>query len=293
MTESKVYKLSATLTTEMVAEKLRFFLSDQKKLNAEVVQTSDGILVQAKAAQSWKKFAGMDSAIQVQLTMTGENMLTVNIGSGQWVDKAGAAAVGALIFWPLLATSAIGAWGQQKLPEEIVNFLDQTIRSHSGAEVLAKTPPSNTISCPHCRLSNSPDNRFCQSCGTKLETTCPHCLALIPLGLACCPECETSLLEKASTCHCPQCHAAVSPGQKFCLECGTSFPVFQERRCPQCHTPVNPGQKFCAECGTLVNAETPPRFCLNCKIEMQEDQKFCYQCGSPAPPDTTEKIALE
>lgn len=288
MAESKVYKLSATLTTEMVAEKLRFFLSDQKKLNTEVVQTSEGFLVQAKAAQSWKKFAGMDSAIQVQLTMTGENLLMVNIGSGQWVDKAGAAAVGALIFWPLLATSAIGAWGQKKLPEEIVSFLDHMIRSHNGAEILSKTPPSNTITCPHCQLSNNPDNQFCQSCGTKLETTCPHCLALIPLGLDCCPECETSLLEKTSTFRCPQCHASVSQGQKFCLECGTSLPVFQDPICPQCHTPVIPGQKFCSDCGTPVNEEKPPLFCLNCKIEMPEDQNFCYRCGNPVQPITTE-----
>lgn len=255
MAESKIYKLSEELTIEMVAEKLRLFLSDQKKLNAESVQTNEGYLVQAKAAESWKKFAGMDSAIQIQMSITGNNLLTVNIGSGQWIDKAGAAAVGALIFWPLLATSAIGAWGQKKLPEEIINFLDKTIQSHNGSQVFTAEPNSNTIICPNCQISNHQDNRFCESCGTKFETTCPHCLAVIPLGQDSCPACGKSLMEKPIGLTCITCNTPLTEGQQFCPDCGSS--VILEKpmlTCPQCHIEIKEGQKFCFECGTPTTA---------------------------------------
>ena len=58
MAESKIFKLKDGITDKDIASCVERFLSVEKELYAETVQTSEGYLVQAKESDSWKKFAG-------------------------------------------------------------------------------------------------------------------------------------------------------------------------------------------------------------------------------------------
>lgn len=64
----------------------------------------------------------------------------------------------------------------------------------------AAAPTPSGMTCPSCGVGNAPGTKFCQSCGTKLETLPPVT-----------PEQKT----------CPSCGTAAEPGVKFCPECGT------------------------------------------------------------------------
>jgi hypothetical protein len=86
-------------------------------------------LYKPKPKNNLKKFVGMDMAIHVQLSQIDNHSLGVNIGSGNWIDKIAVGTIGAFVFWPLFATSAVGAWGQKKLPSEIFDFIYRYIAS--------------------------------------------------------------------------------------------------------------------------------------------------------------------
>src|SRR5262249_25064473 len=75
-----------------------------------------GILIQVRQQGGWRAFVGMQTALNVILRQDGEE-ITVEIGAGQWLDKAAAGVVSLFILWPLAVTAGIGAWDQMKMPE--------------------------------------------------------------------------------------------------------------------------------------------------------------------------------
>ncbi|MGM9540569.1 double zinc ribbon domain-containing protein [Anaerovibrio sp.] len=223
MAESKIFKLKDGITDKDIASCVERFLSVEKELYAETVQTGEGYLVQAKESDSWKKFTGMSKATQVQIYPAADGVM-VNIGAGKWIDKAGAATVGMLVFAPLAITAAIGAWGQKKLPEEIFNAIEKFIVNGGTSCILnMSTKPAvkdSEILCPECHVANDKNAKFCVGCGAKLVNCCPKCGSQISMGIKFCPECgEKMETEK----HCPNCNVVVTVGQKFCLECGTKL----------------------------------------------------------------------
>lgn len=76
--------------------------------------------------------------------------------------------------------------------------------------------------CPSCGHLNPPDAKFCQACGTRLQTgtVCPNCGRVNPAGAKFCQECGTRLI---SVQHCPNCGRELAPGAKFCPDCGTKI----------------------------------------------------------------------
>jgi len=223
MSNSKLFKLIEGVTIDMITNGIEAFLRDKKNLQCEGMKTSQGFMLQAKQNDSWKKVIGMDSAIQIQLIPAGD-MLSIDIGSGKWVDKAGAATIGMLIFAPLAITAAIGAWNQNKLPNEIFNFVEQFIMS-GGKTISVSVNTGSAIQqgevmCPNCHTANPSDSKFCVSCGTKLGLECPSCSKPIPKGVKFCPECGSPTTIKHL---CPNCNTEISDGQKFCPDCGTKI----------------------------------------------------------------------
>jgi protein phosphatase len=50
------------------------------------------------------------------------------------------------------------------------------------------------VVCPHCRLENPDNNKFCQGCGTSLShQDCPHCGASVAFGEETCDSCGGSV----------------------------------------------------------------------------------------------------
>ncbi|WP_125767213.1 zinc ribbon domain-containing protein [Lapidilactobacillus wuchangensis] len=215
MTESKTFRLDNGVDLEGISQGLVNFLQFEKNLEAEAVPTEQGYLVQAKNQESWKKFAGMDTAIHIQLLQNGTDLVTVNIGQGKWVDKASAATIGMFVFAPLAITAAVGAWSQKQLPKEIFECIENYIvsggRSASGyaqtasveasqpaapqatTETAATKSDATTAPCPNCGHDNPVDAKFCPNCGQKLQIECPNCHHLNAAGTKFCPECGTKL----------------------------------------------------------------------------------------------------
>lgn len=124
MADSKVFPLKARISVDDIARTVEDFLRDEKGLTVEGFASANGYLIQAKESSTWKKLTGLGNALQVQIIPGEAREVLVNIGMGKWVDKVGAAAVGALFFMPLLVTSAFGAYTQNKLPDEIFEQIE-------------------------------------------------------------------------------------------------------------------------------------------------------------------------
>lgn len=89
MAESRVFRKAEGITIEGIGRSVQNFLRSSKGLVVQGGKAGEGYVVQAKEDDSWKKVAGMSSAIEVQISDTGSGIL-VNIGNGQWSDKVGA-----------------------------------------------------------------------------------------------------------------------------------------------------------------------------------------------------------
>ena len=201
MADAKVFRMGKDLTLEDVAYALEDFLRTQKRLETEgVAQSETSYFIQARQTESWKKFVGMDQAIQVRLSVYGD-MLTVDLGAGRWVDKLGAAVVGSIVFAPLMLTAAIGAIGQQKLPQEIFDFVQRYT-------FLGKPLDINDFGPKEEPVQPEP----------AVQAHCTGCGAALPEGAKFCPECGKPAVKKSA---CPVCGAVpAAESAKFCAECG-------------------------------------------------------------------------
>ena len=199
MADAKVFRMGGNQTLEDVAHALEDFLRTQKHLETEgVAQSETSYFIQARQTEGWKKFVGMDQAIQVRLSVYG-GILTVDLGAGRWVDKLGAATLGYIIFSPLLLTAAIGAIGQQRLPQEIFDFVQRYTFLGKPLDINDFAPKA-----PEAPEEPAP--------------LCPSCGAALPEGAKFCPGCGKPAVQKRT---CPVCGAAPAvEGARFCAECG-------------------------------------------------------------------------
>lgn len=281
MADSKIFRIREGVTIEGIGHEVENFLRNEKELTVEGIASHDGYLVQARESSSWKKFTGMGSALQVQIIPSGSSEVLVNIGQGKWADKAGAAAVGLLVFAPLAITSAVGAYKQRQLPAEIFACIEKFIMSGGQSvyrNVSFERLNSSQMKCPSCGAVNLKGTKFCAGCGKKLTNVCPNCGSEVTLGIKFCPSCGANMAQKKTN-TCPNCGAAVEEGKKFCAECGTSMEILTKDKCPKCGDLVNKGQRFCPNCGANMSGK---KICSACGAELNPNQKFCGKCGTPS-----------
>ena len=195
MNESRVFMLNGTEVSGIVT-RLENFFRTEKGMEVQSSQTTDGYVMQASQPKDgWKTLTGMRLAIAVQMAVMGDK-LNVSIGEGQWSDKIGAGAVGLFIAWPLAITAGMGALKQKKLPGEVFQVIENTIIAGGQPVVVTgagQTVAAGMIVCPNCKTQLSADSKFCNHCGTKLNTKCPNCGADITQGSAFCSECGEKL----------------------------------------------------------------------------------------------------
>ena len=152
--ESRVFRLPAGMSTQVVANAVEAFLSSTKGMEVQSAETTEGYVVQGRQEKDgWKTIAGMRMATTVQMIRMDDN-LNVTVGQGEWSDKIGAGVLGWFIAWPLAVTAGVGAYKQKKLPEEIFQVIEQCIVSggrsvvvrNAGAELNA-----GMVVCPACK----------------------------------------------------------------------------------------------------------------------------------------------
>src|SRR5882724_9572248 len=98
--EADILKLNAELRN--------LFDSDYEVQTMQVSTTS---VVQARKSNTLRDLTGLSSALTIKITPE-PGGTRVEIGMQKWFDKAAVAAVGMLVFAPLLALAALGAYWQ-------------------------------------------------------------------------------------------------------------------------------------------------------------------------------------
>lgn len=97
--------------------------------------------------------------------------------------------------------------------------MGQMMGAAMGTGQQSQPSQAGQVACPHCRVMNAQNAKFCSSCGKEMTVPgakCPKCGAMAQPGAKFCPECGQNLQSSA----CPKCNAALQPGAKFCPECG-------------------------------------------------------------------------
>lgn len=195
MNESRVFMLNGT-DVQKIVTRLEGFFRTEKGMEVQNSETTEGYVIQASQPKDgWKTLTGMRLAVTVQMTVMG-NQLNVNIGEGQWSDKIGAGAICLFVAWPLAITAGMGAFKQKKLPGEVFQVIETTIMT--GGQPVVVTGAGQTVAvgmivCPSCKAQLTAGSKFCNHCGTKLNTKCPNCGADITQGSAFCSECGQKL----------------------------------------------------------------------------------------------------
>lgn len=195
MSESRLFMLNGT-DVQNIAARLENFFRAEKGMEVQSSRTTDGYVMQASQPKDgWKTLTGMRLAVTIQMTVI-QNQLNVTVGEGQWSDKIGAGAIGLFIAWPLAITAGMGAFKQKKLPAEIFQVIESFIMTGGRTVVVngaGSVVASGMIVCPNCKAQLSAGSKFCNNCGTKLNSKCPSCGADIAQGSLFCSECGQKL----------------------------------------------------------------------------------------------------
>ena len=156
----------------------------------QTFQVSTTCIVQARKSNTIRDLTGLSSALTIKLTPE-PGGTRVEIGMQKWFDKAAVAAVGAIVFAPLLALAALGAYWQYKITEDAWKIIEDHIASKAGGYV-----PPLPGRCGTCGAANIAGSDFCSSCGATLK-----------IGRNC-SKCGSSNHD---------------PGARFCNKCGNSL----------------------------------------------------------------------
>jgi hypothetical protein len=183
MDEKRIFNLNGNFTFDELVRLLEQFLSVNKHLTTQKFNLDNRAILQCiDSDSSWKQFLGLDAALTIELVLNNPDTLTVSIGNAKWLDKVGAAAAGALFFYPLMVAAGIGAVRQAVLPAEIFAFIESNLGNSipvqkfpnpfdAAAETIRNAvdpPQSNAVTCPCCGAKVSSAFSFCSKCGTKL-----------------------------------------------------------------------------------------------------------------------------
>ncbi|MGI6012528.1 MAG: zinc ribbon domain-containing protein [Ruminococcus sp.] len=123
----------------------------------------------------FKAVLGMKTALNVDLMpMTGGVSVTAKVGifGQQFIPTI----ISTFFLWPVLLTQISGMVQQSKLDDQVVQFLEQTIRQ---IEVTRGQEPSFQADisaqqragqfCTNCGAAILAGAKFCSGCGTKIE----------------------------------------------------------------------------------------------------------------------------
>ena len=166
MNDTRMYVLG-DMSVDTVGNALEQYLSTTQNLMTQRIDAENRIILQCTGdGAQWKKYLGLDAALTVDLAVSG-NVLTVTIGNAKWIDKAGVAAVGAVVFSPLLITAGLGALRQMTLPDEIFRYLETRLHLARNTGYTRAMQPNGAI-CPNCGFTTKQGDLFCSKCGTKL-----------------------------------------------------------------------------------------------------------------------------
>jgi Double zinc ribbon len=185
--DSRYYQGVEIDIPRLSAELRHLFDSDYE---VQVFQISTTAVFQARKSNTLRDLTGLSSALTIKVTPESGGT-RVEIGMQKWFDKAAVAAVGAIVFPPLLALAALGAYWQYKVTEDAWKIIEDHIARQAGGYV-----PPLPGRCGTCGAANVTGADFCSSCGANLKVgrNCPACgNAQRDISARFCNRCGTSL----------------------------------------------------------------------------------------------------
>jgi hypothetical protein len=166
--DSRYYPGVEADVPKLNAELRKIFDSDYE---VQVFQVSNTSILQARKSNTLRDLTGLSSSLTIKITPeTGGTR--VEIGMQKWFDKAAIAAIGVVLFQPLLALAALGAYWQYRLTEDSWKIIEDHIARKAGGYV-----PPLPGRCGTCGAANVAGSDFCSSCGANLTVgrSCPSC----------------------------------------------------------------------------------------------------------------------
>ena len=116
--ESRVFRLPAGMSTQVVANAVEAFLSSAKGMEVQSAETTEGYVVQGRQEKDgWKTIAGMRMATTVQMIRMDDN-LNVTVGQGEWSDANRAAGARCWSYKTMWATITVPRSSSLPLPAE-------------------------------------------------------------------------------------------------------------------------------------------------------------------------------
>ena len=154
---------------QVMAELRRLF--DEDDYEVQTMQVSSTAVLQARKSNTLLDLTGLSAALTIKITPE-HGGTRVEIGMQKWFDKAAVAAVGAIIFAPLLALAALGAYWQYRVTEDAWKIIEDHIARRAGGYV-----PPMPGRCGTCGAAASAGSAYCSTCGADLQVgrTCESC----------------------------------------------------------------------------------------------------------------------
>ena len=141
------------------------------EFEVQAFQVSNTSIFQARKSSTLRDLTGLSSSLTIKITPD-PGGTRAEIGMQKWFDKAAVAAVGVVVFPPLLALAALGAYWQYKLTEDAWKIIENHIARKAGGYV-----PPLPGRCGTCGSANSVGGDFCSACGANLKVaaSCASC----------------------------------------------------------------------------------------------------------------------
>lgn len=169
--DSRYYPNVEVDIPKLSAELRNLFDSD---FEVQEFQVSSTKILQARKSNTLRDLTGLSSALTIKITPEAGGT-RVEMGMQKWFDKAAVAAVGAIVFAPLLALAALGAYWQYRLTEDAWKIIEDHIARKAGGYV-----PPLPGRCGTCGAANVAGSDFCSACGANLKIgrSCQSCGAI-------------------------------------------------------------------------------------------------------------------
>lgn len=114
---------------ELLLAELRVLFDNDYEV--QTMQVANVSVIQARKSSTLLDLTGLSGALTIKV-YTENGGTKVEVGMQKWLEKAAVAAVAYLLFLPLLALPAIGAYSQYKLTERAWQVIENHIARKAG-----------------------------------------------------------------------------------------------------------------------------------------------------------------
>ena len=166
--DSRYYPGVEANVANLISELRPLFDEDYE---VQTMHVSSTTVLQARKSGTLRDITGLSAALTIKITPEAGGT-RVEIGMQKWLDKAAVAAVAAIVFAPLIALAAFGAYAQYKITEDAWKIIEDHIARKAGGYV-----PPLPGRCGTCGSANTAGAAFCSACGANLRVglTCGAC----------------------------------------------------------------------------------------------------------------------